>query len=92
MKETKTMSKQRPVHEVKLGRIRAAIWANEGENGTRHNVTFSRLFHDGDQWKDSSSFSREDLLVLEKVAALAYLWIHQQKAEQQHAQEGEDTK
>ena len=27
---------KRPVHEVRLGRIRAAIWENETENGTRH--------------------------------------------------------
>ena len=32
-------AKQKPVHEVRLGRIKAAIWANETDNGTRHNGT-----------------------------------------------------
>jgi len=45
------MSKQKPVHEVRLGRIKAALWENDTQNGTRHNVTFTRLYKDGDQWK-----------------------------------------
>ena len=40
------MSKSKPVHEVRLGRVRAAIWENETSNGARHNVTFSRLYRD----------------------------------------------
>ena len=65
-----------PVHEVRMGRIRAAIWENETQNGTRHNVTISRLYKDGDDWKDSTSFGRDDLPLVEKVAALAHAWIY----------------
>ncbi len=36
-------AKQKPVHEVRMGRIKAAIWANNTDNGTRHNVTITRL-------------------------------------------------
>ncbi len=32
------MSKK-PIHEIRLGRIKAAIWENEAENGVRYNVT-----------------------------------------------------
>ena len=56
-----TDTKTRPVHELRMGRIRAAIWANETQNGTRHNVTVSRIYKDGDVWKDSTSFGRDDL-------------------------------
>ena len=66
---------KRPVHEVRMGRIRAAIWENETENGTRHNVTFSRLYKDGNNWKDSTSFGRDDLPLLAKVADQAHTWI-----------------
>ncbi len=69
---------QKPVHEVRLGRIKAAIWKNEVEGGVTHNVTFSRLYKDGDDWKDSASFSRDDLLLLGKVADLAHSWIYDQ--------------
>ena len=71
----------RPVHEIRLGRIRAAIWENETQNGPRHNVTFTRLYKDGGQWTDSGSFGRDDLPLLAKVADQAHTWIFQQKQE-----------
>jgi hypothetical protein len=85
-------AKARPVHEVRLGRIRAAIWENETQNGTRHNVTFSRLYKDGDDWKDSSSFGRDDLPLLEKVAIKAHSWIFEQAAAANgNGMEGDDV-
>ncbi len=67
----------KPVHEVRLGRIKAAIWANATQNGTRHNVTLSRIYKDGDDWKDSTSFGRDDLPLLVKVADQCHDWIFQ---------------
>jgi len=72
--------KTKPVHEIRLGRIRAAVWENETQNGTRHNVTVSRLYKDGDQWKDSTSFGREDLPVVCKVLDMAHTWIYEHPA------------
>ena len=65
----------RPVHEVRSGRIKAAIWENETQNGSRHNVTISRLYRDGEQWKDSTSFGRDDLPLVAKVVDQAHSWI-----------------
>jgi hypothetical protein len=69
----------RPVHEVRLGRIRAAIWANSTDNGIRHNVTISRLYKDdkSGEWKDSTSFGRDDLPLVMKVSDLAHTWIYE---------------
>jgi hypothetical protein len=84
LKESSIMSKQNgspakaPVHEVRLGRIKAAVWENTTENGVRHNVTICRLYKDGDQWKDSSSFGRDDLPLVIKVADKAHNWIFNQ--------------
>jgi len=72
------MANNRPVHEVKLGHVKAAIWANETAQGTRHNVTFTRLYRDGDEWKTTESFGRDDLLVVGKVADMAHSWIFEQ--------------
>jgi hypothetical protein len=47
-------------------------------NGTRHNVTVSRLYKDGEQWKQTTSFGREDLPLLAKVVDLAHTWIYEQ--------------
>lgn len=76
---TKSATKARPVHEVRLGRIRAAIWENETQNGTRHNVTVSRLYKDGDDWKDSASFGRDDLPLVAKVCDQAHSWIFEHR-------------
>ena len=37
------MANSKPVAEVRIGRVKAAVWPNETEGRTRHNVTFSRL-------------------------------------------------
>jgi hypothetical protein len=67
----------RPVHEIRLGRIKATIWENATETGTRHNVTLARLYKDADdQWRDSHSFGRDDLPLAAKVADLAHTWIY----------------
>ncbi len=71
----KKTAKKKPVHEIRLGRIRAAIWENDTKNGARHNVTFSRLYKDEDEWRDSTSFGRDDLPLLQKVADRVHSWI-----------------
>ena len=70
------MGKKRPTHEYKFGKIRAAIWANESEkHNLWFNVTVSRLYKEDDQWKDTSSFGRDDLPVVCKAIDMAYSWI-----------------
>jgi hypothetical protein len=73
----------KPVKEIRLGRIKAAIWENETANGSRHNVKVVRLYKDGEEWKDSDTFGRDDLLVVGKVLDMAHTWIfeHGQTAE-----------
>lgn len=67
--------KQQPVHEIRLGAVKAAIWENETSTGTRHNVTVSRLYKDGDEWRQTESFGRDDLLLVAKVVDQAHSWI-----------------
>jgi hypothetical protein len=70
------MSSKKPIHEIRLGRIKAAIWENEGENGIRYNVTLTRLYkNEKDEWRDSTTFGRDDLPLVEKVCHMTHLWI-----------------
>jgi hypothetical protein len=70
---TKQKSTNKPVEEVRIGSVKAAIWKNETESGPRFNVTFQRLYRDGDNgWRSTDSFGRDDLLVLAKVADQAH--------------------
>jgi hypothetical protein len=72
------MTNNKPIHEIRFGAIKAAIWGNETVNGLRHSVTFSRLYKDGDQWKQAENFRRDELLLLAKVAEMAHTWIYEQ--------------
>ena len=66
----------KPVHEIRLGSVRAAIWANITQNGVRHSVTISRSYRVGNDWKKTNSYGKEDLLVLEKITKLAQKWLY----------------
>ena len=76
------MPKDKPIHEVRLGAIKATIWRNDTESGVRYNTTFSRLYRDGEEWKSTDSFGRDDLLVLSKVADQTHSWIFEQNQEE----------
>ncbi len=71
----------KPIQEVRLGCIKAAVWKNETENGVRYNVTFCRLYKEGNQWRITESYGRDDLLLLAKVADQTHSWVlaHQQE-------------
>ena len=71
------MANQKPVDEIRIGRVKATIWRNGTDEQPRHNVTFSRIYKDGDQWKSTQIFGRNDLLVLAKVADLVHTRLFQ---------------
>lgn len=75
------MAKNRPIHEIRVGKIKALVWANETVNGVRHNVTVARLYKDGHQWRSSDSFGQEDLPTVCKVLDLTHTWIFQATAD-----------
>jgi hypothetical protein len=70
------MLQRKPVHEIKLGAIRAAIWANEhGTTDVWFNVTVTRLYKTGTTWSQSNAFRRDDLPLAIKAMEMAYAWI-----------------
>ena len=80
-KANQTEAKDKPIHEIRLGRIKAAIWPNQTENGVRHNTIISRLYKDESGWNSTHSFYRDDLLLMGKVADLAHTWICEREKE-----------
>lgn len=81
------MAQDRPVHEVRLGKVKAAIWRNDTENGVRYSVTISRIYKAETGWETSMSFGRDELPLVGKVADMAHTWIYQQN-EKSEAQKG----
>ena len=69
------MEKKHPIHEIRIGAVKASIWENSTDNGVRYNVTFSRLYKVGNDWNFTDGFGRDDLLVLSKVADQAHSFV-----------------
>lgn len=65
-----------PVHEIRYGLIKAAVWRNHTKDGMRHSVAVCRLYRNGDVWKESTRFGRNDLLTLANVIDEAHSWIY----------------
>lgn len=75
------MTHKKPVHEIRLGTIRAAVWANERElNEVWFNVSLPRLYNDGNGWKNGHTLGRDDLPVAAKVLEMAYAWTWDHQA------------
>ena len=67
--------KNRPIHEIRLGRIKAAIWQNQSEHGTRFSVAITRIYRKEDRWQSTTSFGRDDLPLVAKVADMTHTWL-----------------
>lgn len=67
-----------PVHKIRHGAVSASIWRSETDKGPVFNVTFQRSYKDGDEWKNTASFGRNNLLVISLMAARSFEWIANQ--------------
>ena len=72
--------KTRPVHVVRFGSVRASVWANQTQTGVMHSVTVTRSFKEGDEWHDSTSFARDEILLASKALNEAHSWIYSELA------------
>lgn len=68
----------KPVHEIRNGLVKASIWRNESEKGAFYNTTLAKLYRKGKDWKSTSSFSRDQLLIVSRVSQEANAWIYEQ--------------
>ena len=66
---------QGPEQVVRFGLIKVAIWKNHTKSGDRHSVSVVRLFKDGDRWRESTRFGRDDLPLVAKAVDVAHTWI-----------------
>ena len=69
------MNTEKPVQEIKLGAIKVSLWANRFENAVRYNATVCRLYRDGENWKTSDSFGRDELPLVIKALDMAHTWM-----------------
>lgn len=69
---------QPPAHVIRFGLIKVSIWQNQTKFGERATVSPVRLFKDGDKWRESTRFGRDDLPLLAKAVDAAHSWIYAQ--------------
>ncbi|MEZ6131311.1 MAG: hypothetical protein R3C59_21760 [Planctomycetaceae bacterium] len=83
------MEKNELIHVVKLGRIRATIWENRSEETDEvwHTAVPSRLYKKDNQWKDATTFRRDELPIASKAMDMAHSWILQREVELKRAAE-----
>ena len=59
------MANQKPVWKTQAGQISVALWQNDATIGGRSvrmlKATVERRFKDGEEWKSSTSFGRNDI-------------------------------
>jgi hypothetical protein len=68
----------RPIHEIRLGKVKAAIWRNETDSGVRYSVALVRIFRTDNGWESSPSFGRDELPLVARVADRVHSWIYEQ--------------
>jgi hypothetical protein len=84
-----------PIQKIEIWPLKAAIWRNEGKNqdaggrGAWFNVTVERTYKEGDEYKSSSSFGRDDLLPLAKILDQAHSAIVKLEKQQHQDNKGE---
>lgn len=79
------MTNKKPANEIRLGSLKATIWANSGSDSrTRYNVTVVRLYKvepdpkknpNDSGWRETAALGRDDLLLAARLYAEAHAWI-----------------
>ena len=71
----------RPVARFKHGGVELSVWPNATEGGTMYNTTISNSYKDdkSGEWKETSSFSPTELLVVGELARQAFAKINELK-------------
>lgn len=79
VKEPETAAGQKPVKIIRLRGVSASIFANhvksEGKDLTFHKVSVERSYKDGQEWKYTTKFGRDDLPVVNTVLQRAWEFI-----------------
>jgi len=68
-----------PVHEIEYGSVKASIWANGPDHGSKYHVTLRRLYKDGDGTKEAAGFRTLDLPLVAFIADEAYWWLRERE-------------
>jgi hypothetical protein len=72
------MSYQSPVHEIRVGAVRATVWEASAVEGPRYRISIARVKRPGEFDFRADRFDPEDLPLVAEAMDLAHLWICEQ--------------
>ena len=75
-KETK-----KPIENIRVGNVQAAIWEHQGEKGTFMTTTFSRSYEKNGEWKKAHDYSQNQLADLQRAAKEAETFVKDKSME-----------
>ena len=68
--------KTQPEAEFRINCVKAVVWRNDTRNGHMFNTTLIRVYKDAeDEWRETHSLGRDDLLAAGKVLDEAHSFI-----------------
>lgn len=75
------IDRQPPVATFRYGRVKATVWCNVTDRGPFFAVTIARIYkiEATNEWAQSYSLGRDDLLPAAEAARQAWAWIHAQQ-------------
>lgn len=72
----------KPVHTLRRGLIKVRVWRKRTKSDLSHTVTITRLFKNGDVWKESVRFGRNDIPIVRLLLDQALVWTYQHSVRQ----------
>jgi hypothetical protein len=66
---------QKPIHEIKVGRVRVSIWVRENGDNEFYSVSISRLYKTLEGWKSTTNLDLDDVLMAAKALDVADTWM-----------------
>lgn len=86
-KRMESSDKKQPAAEFRINGVKAVVWENDTRNGTMFNTTLARVYKDKDEeWQETNSLGRDDLLVAAKVLNEAHSFIVEQERQARSAE------
>ncbi len=77
--EPKAQSTVKPVKVFRLRGVTASVFANqaksEGRDITFHKVSVQRIYKDGDEWRTTTNFGRDELPIAQLLMSRAWEFI-----------------
>lgn len=94
MAQSRSLPSVKPVQVYRLRGISVSVFANqaqrEGRESTYHKVSIQRTYKDGEEFKTTTSLSRDDLPVASMLLSRAWEYILQAEAKRGKSDDDQD--